>query len=50
MSGSLYLAATCITARTLGPAGNGILATALLLPQALYAFLTSVWARAMSTI
>ncbi|WLI90655.1 oligosaccharide flippase family protein [Massilia sp. R2A-15] len=39
MSGSLYLAATCIIARTLGPAGNGILATALLLPQALYAFL-----------
>lgn len=39
LSGSLYLAAMCITTRTLGPAGNGILATALLLPQALYAFL-----------
>lgn len=39
MSGSLYLAAMAITTRTLGPAGNGILVTALLLPQALYAFL-----------
>jgi O-antigen/teichoic acid export membrane protein len=39
LSGSLYFAAMCITARTLGPAGNGILATAMLLPQALYAFL-----------
>lgn len=29
----------CITTRMLGPAGNGILVTALLLPQALYAFL-----------
>jgi O-antigen/teichoic acid export membrane protein len=39
LSGSLYFAAMCITARTLGPAGNGILATAMLLPQALFAFL-----------
>jgi O-antigen/teichoic acid export membrane protein len=39
LSGSLYLAAMCLTTRALGPAGNGILATALLLPQALYAFL-----------
>jgi O-antigen/teichoic acid export membrane protein len=39
MSGSLYFAGMCITARTLGPAGNGILATAMLLPQALFAFL-----------
>lgn len=39
LSGSLSLAAMAITTRTLGPAGNGILVTALLLPQALYAFL-----------
>ena len=39
LSGSLYFAAMCITTRTLGPAGNGTLATAMLLPQALYAFL-----------
>lgn len=39
LSGSLSLGAMAITARTLGPAGNGILVTALLLPQALYAFL-----------
>ena len=39
LSGSLYFAGMCITARMLGPAGNGILATAMLLPQALYAFL-----------
>jgi len=39
LSGSLYFAGMCITARLLGPAGNGVLATAMLLPQALYAFL-----------
>lgn len=39
MTGGLTLAAMAITARALGPAGNGVLATALLLPQALYAFL-----------
>ncbi|KGF81154.1 hypothetical protein IA69_13920 [Massilia sp. JS1662] len=39
LSGSLYFAGMCITTRMLGPAGNGILATAMLLPQALYAFL-----------
>jgi O-antigen/teichoic acid export membrane protein len=39
LSGSLSFAAMSITARTLGPAGNGLLATAMLLPQALYAFL-----------
>lgn len=39
LSGSLYLAAMCITTRTLGPSRNGILVTALLLPQAMYAFL-----------
>lgn len=39
LSGLLYFAAMWITTRTLGPAGNGILATAMLLPQALYAFL-----------
>ncbi|HEX9171561.1 MAG TPA: oligosaccharide flippase family protein [Telluria sp.] len=39
LSGSVTLAAMSITARALGPAGNGVLATALLLPQALYAFL-----------
>jgi O-antigen/teichoic acid export membrane protein len=39
LSGCLTLAAMSITTRALGPAGNGILATALLLPQALYAFL-----------
>jgi O-antigen/teichoic acid export membrane protein len=39
LSGSLYLGAMGISTRALGPTGNGILATALLLPQALYAFL-----------
>lgn len=39
LSGGLTLAALAITTRALGPAGNGILVTALLLPQALYAFL-----------
>lgn len=39
LSGGLSLAAMAITTRALGPAGNGVLVTALLLPQALYAFL-----------
>ena len=39
LSGGLTLGAMAITTRALGPAGNGILVTALLLPQALYAFL-----------
>ncbi len=39
VSGALYLIALCITARQLGPENNGALATVLLLPQTLYAFL-----------
>lgn len=38
-SGALYLIALCITARQLGPAHNGALATVLLFPQMLFAFL-----------
>jgi O-antigen/teichoic acid export membrane protein len=39
VSGTLYLIALWITARQLGPQKNGTLATVLLLPQTLYAFL-----------
>jgi O-antigen/teichoic acid export membrane protein len=39
MSGTLYLLAMWITTRQLGPHQNGILATVLLLPQTLFAFL-----------
>ncbi|MET0857491.1 MAG: oligosaccharide flippase family protein [Telluria sp.] len=39
MSGMLYLLAMWITTRQLGPHQNGLLATVLLLPQTLFAFL-----------
>ncbi|MET0859086.1 MAG: oligosaccharide flippase family protein [Telluria sp.] len=39
ISSTLYLLAMWITTRQLGPHNNGILATALLLPQTLFAFL-----------